>query len=66
MRCQPGEFGANGKREFPLKTAETYSYAVLTPMMRKLSSLSILVRLNFDFPEFCMSFVSLPAKITMP
>lgn len=41
-------------------------YCFFTPMMRKLSSRSILVRLNFDFPEFCMSFVSLPAKITIP
>lgn len=43
-----------------------YTCFVFTPIMRKLSNRSILVRLNFDFPEFCMSFVSLPAKITIP
>ena len=41
---------------------ETY----FTPKMTKLRSLSILVRLNLAFPEFCINFVSLPAKITTP
>ena len=39
---------------------------MLTPRMMKLSSLSMLVLLNFVFPEFCMSLVSLPAKMTTP
>lgn len=43
-----------------------FNIVPITPMIRKLSSLSMVVRLNCDFPEFCMSFVSLPAKITIP
>lgn len=35
-----------------------------TPRMIKLSKRSILVLLNFVFPEFCISFVSRPAKST--
>lgn len=38
----------------------------LTPMMMMLRSRSRLVRLNIVFPLFCISFVSLPAKITIP
>jgi len=32
----------------------------------KFNNLSMLVRLNFVFPEFCMSLVSFPAKMTTP
>ena len=37
-----------------------------TPRIMKFRSLSMLVLLNFVFPEFCISFVSFPAKITTP
>ena len=39
---------------------------LLTPRIMKFRSLSMLVLLNFVFPEFCISFVSFPAKITTP
>lgn len=39
---------------------------ILTPIIRKLSSLSMLVRLNLVLPEFCMSLVSFPANTTTP
>ena len=42
------------------------SMILLTPRIMKLRSLSMLVLLNFVFPEFCISFVSFPAKITTP
>ena len=46
--------------------SSTLMPTMLTPRMMKLSSLSMLVLLNFVFPEFCMSLVSLPAKMTTP
>ena len=43
-----------------------FAHYELTPRIMKLSSLSILVLLNFVLPEFCMSLVSFPAKMTIP
>lgn len=49
-----------------MKRFDTNRFRPLTPIMMKFSSLSMFVRLNFVLPEFCMSFVSFPAKITSP
>ena len=48
------------------KIDQLISKILLTPRIMKLRSLSMLVLLNFVFPEFCISFVSFPAKITTP
>ena len=41
-------------------------YRQLTPRIMKFNNRSIDVLLNFAFPEFCISLVSLPAKTTTP